>query len=251
MRSIHLPRVEPRYWVAILLASVLGTNLGDLYAHASGLGIGRGLAVLALLGGIVFVAELVDETAREAWYWIVILIIRTGATNIGDFLAFRLRLPPLWLGPGLAVVLAALGLMTRRHAGRSPDDPAHRLPRADMVYWLAMLCAGVLGTVLGDDCSHAIGQGAASLVLGGALAAAVALFRGKITAVMQYWLVIALARTAGTTMGDLLAENRLLDLGLPTAALISAAAFIAVLVFWRSRVWRSDDLPGGQQEDHA
>lgn len=57
MKQIHTPRVDARYWTAITLASVSGTNLGDFYAHESGLGIIKGLAVLALLAAIAFVIE--------------------------------------------------------------------------------------------------------------------------------------------------------------------------------------------------
>lgn len=78
MKSIHVPRVDARYWLAILLASVFGMNLGDLYAHESGLGIGKGLLVLAVLAGVAFVAERFDDRRHELWYWLVILIIRTG-----------------------------------------------------------------------------------------------------------------------------------------------------------------------------
>ena len=49
MKLIHTPRVNARYWTAIALASVFGTNLGDFYAHESGLGIVKGLSVRHLL----------------------------------------------------------------------------------------------------------------------------------------------------------------------------------------------------------
>ena len=57
MKQIHLPAVNARYWAGITLASVFGTNLGDFYAHESGLGLGRGLLVLAVLAGICFLIE--------------------------------------------------------------------------------------------------------------------------------------------------------------------------------------------------
>jgi uncharacterized membrane-anchored protein len=49
MKHTHTPRVDARYWTGITLASVFGTNLGDFYAHESGLGIVQGLAVLHCL----------------------------------------------------------------------------------------------------------------------------------------------------------------------------------------------------------
>lgn len=57
MQVIHIPRVDVRYWTAITLASVFGANLSNFYAHESGLGIVKGLAVLVLLASVVFVVE--------------------------------------------------------------------------------------------------------------------------------------------------------------------------------------------------
>ena len=87
MKDLHTPRVNARYWTAITLASVFGTNMGDFYAHESGLGIVKGLAVLALLAGVVFAFEYFERSRHEFYYWLVIILIRTGATNIADYLA--------------------------------------------------------------------------------------------------------------------------------------------------------------------
>ena len=37
MKYVHTPLLDARYWTAITLASVFGTNPGDFYAHESGL----------------------------------------------------------------------------------------------------------------------------------------------------------------------------------------------------------------------
>ena len=63
------------------------------------------------------------------------------------------------------------------------------------------------------------------------LAGALAVLRGRAASTaFAYWAVIALARTAGTCVGDWLAENRLLHLGLPLSTVLTGAAFIALLV---------------------
>ena len=242
MKQIHVPAVNARYWTGITLASVFGTNLGDFYAHESGLGLGRGVLVLAVLAGICFVVERRDSRAHEAWYWLVIILIRTGATNIADYLAFRLRVPPVALGIGLCILL--LGLAWRTHflagARRTEGDDGKALPDTDAVYWLAMLTAGVLGTVLGDDASHAFGlkeAAGSTLVL---LMISLALVRNT-GSIMAYWAVVAIARTAGTAIGDFLAESRRLHLGLPRATLLSGVAFVLVLVAWRT--WRGTAAP--------
>src|ERR1700760_3492798 len=109
MKAFHTPTINLRYWIAITLASVFGTNMGDFYAHESGLGITKGLAVLALITAIVFVVERLDNLPHQIWYWLVIILIRTGATNIADYLAFHVRIPGLILTIGLAVLIALFG----------------------------------------------------------------------------------------------------------------------------------------------
>lgn len=224
MNKHHVPLVDARYWLAILLASVSGTNLGDLYAHESGLGVGAGLAVLAAVAALVFAAERRDASPRLVYYWLAILIIRTGATNIADFLAWRAHVPlPLLLG-GLAGVIAAGAALSRRGDRLAPGS---RPPNTNGAYWLAMLGAGVFGTVAGDVCSHAVGEGAAAVGLTAVLLAVLVAARGRWTEVAVYWSALAVARTAGTAVGDWLAENKALNLGLLTATVLTTLAFVA------------------------
>ena len=243
MKQIHVPTVNARYWTGITLASVFGTNLGDFYAHESGLGLGLGLVVLFSLAGIGFVAERRDSRPHELWYWLVIILIRTGATNIADYLAFRLRVPALALGVGLCVLLAGLAWRTHfvANARRLEGDDGKALPDTDGVYWLAMLTAGVLGTVLGDDASHYLGlkeAAGSTLVL---LLASLLLIRNS-WSIMAYWAVIAVARTAGTAIGDLLAESRRLHIGLTRSTILTGIAFVLVLGVWRRWKARPDTI---------
>ena len=230
-----MPQVDARYWLALSLASVFGTNLGDLYAHESGLGIVGGLPLLVGLALVVFLVERLDRSVHQVYYWLVIVIIRTGATNLADYLAFHVRIPlPLLLG-ALAATIALLAWRMAATNARSELAANGGLPDTGAAYWTAMLAAGVFGTALGDVCSHAVGQGVASLGLGLLLALVLfARWRGLLAAIGGYWLTVAVARTAGTAIGDWLAENKTLHLGLAPATLLTGAAFVAVLLLWRS-----------------
>lgn len=226
MQASHMPRVNTRYWLAITMASLFGTNMGDLYAHELHLGIYRGLAVLAVLAAAVFVAERRDAAPRLLYYWLVIVIIRTGATNIADFLAYKVKVPDALLCLGLAAIIAGFGAISvKARAGGEGED--FGMPDTGAAYWIAMLGAGVFGTVLGDLCSHIVGEGIASLGLMALLLIALAIWRAGGTAqVWLYWLVIAVARTAGTAMGDWLAESPSVNIGLPLATSLTGVAFI-------------------------
>lgn len=181
---------------------------------------------------VASLAEHRDGRPHEAWYWLAI-IVRTGATNIADYLAFRLRIPPSVLGLGLALLLAALAWRTHRIAPAEPGAD-RRLPGTGAAYSAAMLTAGVLGTVLGDDASHSVGQGSASIVLGVLFAAALLTTGGVVRTITAHWSTVAVARTAGTSIGDWLAENHLLDIGLPLSTLLTGVAFAGLLLLWHS-----------------
>jgi len=233
MQTRHVPAIDRRYWFGIIFASIFGTNLGDFYAHESGLGIGLGLLLLAILFAATYWIETKDKAARETYYWLAIIIIRTGATNIADTLAYRVRIPGLLLTLGLAGAIAFfawIGSLHRAGPGRAT------LATTDMSYWAAMLAAGVFGTVAGDICSHHVGQGPASLGLGAMFAALLYVTKSRVTTgIAPYWCAVALARTAGTCMGDWCAENRMLHIGLPLSTLLTGTAFVALLAVWRTR----------------
>lgn len=247
MQPIHTPAINVRYWLAILFASILGTNLGDLYAHDSGLGIGTGLVVLAALAAGVFALERRSALQTETFYWLVIVIIRTGATNIADFLSFRAHIKsvplPLWMLLWVVffgVVVALSGRLT----AWIEDGAAQQRLRARAPFWTAMLGAGILGTILGDVLSHALGGSLASVLLLAIFIAALALRQRFVASILGFWLVVALARTAGTAIGDWLAEDALLDLGLPMASLISGISFTAIVALKRpSRTPAAVSLP--------
>lgn len=232
MQVSHMPRVDGRYWLAITMASLFGTNLGDLYAHELHLGIYRGLAILAVLAAGVFLAERRGAGAGLLYYWLVIVIIRTGATNIADYLAYKVRVPDVLLCVGLAAIIAGFGALSLK--GR---DQASSMPDTGAPYWIAMLGAGVFGTVLGDLCSHVVGEGLASLGLGALLLIVLAGWQAaRDMRFWLYWLVVAVARTAGTAMGDWLAESKALAIGLPISTAITGVVFILCALRTRSQM---------------
>jgi uncharacterized membrane-anchored protein len=77
--------------------------------------------------------------------------------------------------------------------------------RADSGYWVAMLTAGTLGTVLGDYFSHDLhfGHVGASVALSALLAPFfIAGVRQLLWPLPVYWATIVMIRAAGTAVGD-------------------------------------------------
>src|ERR1700681_5075411 len=238
MQQYHVPLLGLRYWIALCLASVFGANMGDFFAHNMGLGHVAGLPFLAIALAIVLILERLDRSVHEAFYWLAIIVVRTAATNLADFFSGDLRLPRLWVMASLAVLLAlsvaaAWQLSWRNAANRT--DARSNLLRADYGYWLAMLIAGTLGTVMGDFFSHDLhlGNAVASIVLSALLAPFLVLgARQLVWSLPLYWTTIVMVRAAGTVVGDLLAARNALGLALSTA--MTGLLFIGFLISWRS-----------------
>jgi len=243
MKIAHIPKVNARYWSAILFASLCGTNTGDLYAHDAHLGIVLGTALLAVLAAAVFLLERRDDAPRELYYWTVILIIRTGATNIADFMKHNMN----WVlvGAIIAAFYAVFVLLSKRaDPQREAASEARGMPSTGAVYWTAMLGAGIFGTFFGDMCAKLIGKGPASLALGGLLLGALAIWRRDgAHRFWMYWIALAGARTAGTAMGDWLAETEELGIGLTLSTVITATIFVLILVLWPRRGGDATPIP--------
>ncbi|MBA2934320.1 hypothetical protein HZF05_09440 [Sphingomonas sp. CGMCC 1.13654] len=236
MQIRHMPKVDGRYWSAIAMASLFGTNLGDLYAHDSGLGLIGGVPVLVALAAVVFAVERLDRAPRQGWYWLMIVIIRTGATNIADY--GKHQMPYAVFGAILTVLLVGFATLSLRPRDRAESvaEESRGMPKTGAAYWAAMLSAGIFGTFFGDVAQHVIGQGMASLVLLAALLVMLAIWRAQgANRLWLYWLTVAMARTAGTAMGDFLAENETLAIGLPVATLITGTAFTLIVLLWPRR----------------
>ena len=239
MQRTHVPTIDARYWTGITLASIFGTNLGDLYANDSGLGLLGGVPILIALFALVYLVERFDKSRHDAYYWLCIIIMRTGATNIADYMCGRRHMGiDRWqasLGLGLAIAALAWWAVRRDHAQNGPNV-RKLLPDTDPPYWVTMLLAGIFGTVLGDACQKALGQWQGAVLLSAALVVVLLLYRkGVVGWIAGYWLVVATARSAGTAIGDFLAENKSLNIGLTNCTLMTGAIFIAILVLWRSR----------------
>jgi uncharacterized membrane-anchored protein len=234
MQPIHLPRLGPRYWVALCLASIFGANMGDLFARNFGLGHLAGLPFLAVALAMVIVAERLERTRHQAYYWIAVIIVRTAATNFADFAAGDLKLPRVWVMATLTILLMAAVWLSWQFAWRWFANKTGDLLRADLGYWICMFIAGTLGTVIGDFCSHNLGlddAGAAML-----LSPIVALLflvgrRGLLLLLPFYWLTVVAIRAAGTAVGDLASGRNLL--GLPVSTALTGGLFFALLLIWK------------------
>jgi uncharacterized membrane-anchored protein len=242
MQIKNLPAITPRYWAAILVASMCGANTGDFLSHNLHLGHWRGLAPLAVAFFLIVWAERRSRIATEAYYWLAIIVVRTAATNLADLAThdFGLGYPATDMALTallLAVVAFDPGRKRSANAGRiAADALIMKLPATDTPYWVAMLIAGTLGTASGDWVAHSLGLGYASVLLVAVFGVVLlTVWRVGGMSVSWYWTGIVAARTAGTTLGDYLAGRHGLDLGLSLSTSLTACMLAAAVVLWPHR----------------
>jgi uncharacterized membrane-anchored protein len=232
---VTLPRamdVTRSYWFAMLAASALGTNVGDLWAEV--LFPGRIASLISLLCICIAAVWYHRRAAarNETGYWVAIVAMRAAATNLADILTHELA-----LGYVLASVL--LGLLTLVAARcTDPDFSRSGSPRVDGAYWVAMFIAGVFGTVAGDLIHHTVGLYNASAALCLLLVALILVREtGAPVSMLLFWSIVMAERCAGTAVGDALASRRAVGLGVPLASICTAA--LTIIALWvRSRLSR-------------
>jgi uncharacterized membrane-anchored protein len=222
-------RASPLYWFCLFAASALGTNLGDLWVRDVIGGRIGSFASLALIAVAGIGASRGRHRAAEAAFWLTIVVLRAAATNVGDFVTHDLRLG--FVGPSL--VLAAATLVAGSVTWPGPEGT----PVVDLRYWVAMLLAGIVGTMAGDLASHILGLYGAALCLCLAMVLMVAV-RSRLApaSVLAYWVVVLVERTAGTPVGDSLASAHAVGLGLPMATLCTTTMLLVGLCLrWRGK----------------
>ena len=243
MRTRNLPTIDAGYWAAIVAASICGTITGDLAAGPLGLGHVRGILPLTLIFLVIIWAEKLLDWTTVAFYWLAIIVLRTMATNIADFATHDVKLSYAAFCLLLTIFMGVMIWADRFRTGTAAQRVAGRnagLPNTDWSYWIVMLAAGVLGTALGDWLADAgLGVYWASLIgMPFFLAAVWAAYRFGLSK-PWYWIAIAVCRTWGTDIGDMLIALFRTVTSRPVAlwvsTVISALLLTGVIYFWTRR----------------
>ena len=218
----NLPSVNAKYWLSLGAASIFGTNTGDFVAGYLHVGHLAGLPYLALLFGAIVLAARFSEQSSVLYFWAAIITVRTAATNVGDTF-HDFHVPYSACLPFVLALFAASVLLYKRVAGNSAKDGTMRV---DAAYWLAMMLAGILGTIGGDFASFRLGltPAGAALAVGIFVPVSIVWFarKGSLLDPVPYWTTVALIRTAGTAAGDALAQALRLSVSTVVTGLIFA-----------------------------
>lgn len=244
MQDRHVPFLDPPYWLVLAAASVSGANMGDFVAEYLRLGHVSGLPVLGIALIAVLIAERRDFSFHTGWYWLAIVVIRTAATNLADFLTIDLGLGQPWTIAALALLLFAVFPMARSEvrlymaAVLIARAGQKGRPQTDVSYWLTMVAASTLGTVLGDWSTFSLGLGPlrSSILLLLVLVATFLLYRSRLTSrLFAYWVAVVATLAACTAVGDFLSRDPRPNLGLPLCTLLSLGCTVLAAWWWRAR----------------
>ena len=75
---------SPAFWLAMFAASAFGTVLGDFWAEGLHLGLVLSFGTLVVITGLLIWGDRLKGRGTEAFYWLAIIFLRAGATNVGD-----------------------------------------------------------------------------------------------------------------------------------------------------------------------
>ncbi|MEO6066421.1 MAG: hypothetical protein ABIQ41_00400 [Gemmatimonadales bacterium] len=218
------------FWVMKICATTLGETAGDLLSMT----LGVGYAVSSLLLLTAFLVSLVIQLRARAFhpalYWTVILTTSTAGTTISDYMDRTLGLGyaigSLLLAGGLVVIL----VMWRLAQG-SLSVSRIETRRAELFYWIAILCSNTLGTALGDYLADSSGLGflGGALLIGGCIALVALAYRfTSLDHVALFWAAFVLTRPFGATFGDLLTKP--LDRGGLAFGTIGSSAILGMIL---------------------
>jgi uncharacterized membrane-anchored protein len=178
------------YWLAVVLISVVGTQITDNLVDNLGVTLPTTTVVFSVVLAAVFIAWYAGErtlsihtiytTRREGFYWLAILFTFALGTAAGDLTAERLNLG-YWVS---ALIFAALiAAVTLAHFRFKLN--------AVLAFWIAYILTRPLGASLGDYLSQPRADG--GLGLGTTVTSAI--FLSAILAVVVY---LSLTRTDAT-----------------------------------------------------
>ena len=229
------PRIGARYWTAISIASMCGTNFGDFFPDILHIGTAATMAVLAILFAAFVLIDGASRHGSEAFYWLSILVVRAAATQIADFSINQAYLSYLLVTVVLAALLVALVILHHRASGSKAATG--ELPPTNGWYWLTMLTAGALGTVVGDGLGHSFGPVSTGVPLSAAMATValamilIARSRFALASASSYWVAVVAVRWWGTNTGDIFAFLASLIVSMAVTGTVMAL----VLLLWRQR----------------
>ena len=201
-----VPAITLGFWIIKIAATTLGETGGDTVSMSLGLGYLLATAIF----GIVFVAAVMAQIAArrfQPWlYWLTIVATTTVGTTLADFADRSLGIGYPG-GASLLLVLLLASLLAWKRTLGSISVESIATTKAEIFYWVTIMCSQTLGTALGDWTADSAGFGyAGSALVFGALLILVVCghFFTRMSRTTLFWIAFVLTRPLGAVVGDFL-----------------------------------------------
>jgi len=224
------------FWIMKICATTLGETAGDLLSMTMRVGYALSSAILLGVFVIMLAIQLLSRKFRPHLYWSVVLLTSTAGTTMSDFMDRTLG---LGYAKGSLILLCCLLLVLAawRWTEKTLSVSSIQTTRAEVFYWLAILCSNTLGTALGDFLADDSGLGflgGAALIAGLIGVVGILFFYTKCSRVALFWIAFVLTRPFGATFGDLLTKPVAkggLNFGTVWSSVFLAAILVALVVY--------------------
>ncbi len=201
-----VPEVTLGFWIIKIAATTLGETGGDAVSMSLGIGYLWGTALFAALFLAAVGIQIAAKKFHPGVYWLTIIATTTMGTTLADFCDRSLGIGYAG-GSVLLVALLLSSLFTWHRTLGTVEIDTISTPRAEIFYWVTIMCSQTLGTALGDWTAdnERMGYLGSSAIFGGILALlAAAYFTTKISRVFLFWVAFIVTRPLGAVVGDFL-----------------------------------------------
>lgn len=239
-RLAKVPQVTLVFWLIKIAATTLGETGGDAVSMSMELGYLVGTAIFGVVFALAVYAQIRARKFHPFLYWTTIIASTTVGTTLADFADRSLGIG--YAGGSSLLLVLLLGSLFAWH--RSMGSIAVETvaePKAEMFYWLTIMCSQTLGTALGDWVADTAGLGytGGMLIFGGLLAITAAFyFWTGISRTLLFWAAFILTRPLGAVLGDFLDKpvvNGGLALSRYSASLVLLVAIIGMILLFKQR----------------
>lgn len=235
-----VPQVTLVFWLIKIAATTLGETGGDAVSMSMGLGYLVGTAIFGVVFALAVYAQIRARQFHPFVYWTTIIASTTVGTTLADFADRSLGIGYAG-GSSLLLVLLFASLFTWHRSLGSIAVETVAEPKAELFYWLTIMCSQTLGTALGDWVADNAGLGyvGGMVIFGSLLAITAALyFWTAISRTLLFWVAFILTRPLGAVLGDFLDKplaNGGLALSRYSASLVLLIAIVGMILVFKQR----------------
>lgn len=230
---IHLPKINAKYWLLMIIATTIGEIVGNLISRNLGLGYSFGALLLISAFIIALITAVFIRTENHIYYWILIILGNIAGTNCADFITIE----PLQLGTvygSLLVMGVLIALLVLWHIITPKSSIEKGLSTtAEYLYWFAILTSSTFGTTFGDYLSNdtILGSSGGTVLLVILLAlVSLLLFYNRISNELFYWLAIVIIHPVGATSGNYISKSEGLNFGNIWTSIVLLTVFTLIFL---------------------